>query len=98
MLLSQDRLAAGHGIKRDADDRYRGAVIERLLCDGEARIGARLMHSTLPALGPFIERGLATIDDDWLTISPQGLPYSRVIAALFDPYRQESQRRFSSAV
>lgn len=98
MLLSQERLAAGHGIKRDADDRYRGAVIERLLCDGEARIGARLMHSTLPALGPFIERGLATIDDDWLTISPQGLPYSRVIAALFDPYRQESQRRFSSAV
>jgi len=33
-----------------------------------------------------------------LTILPGGLPYARTIAALFDPYRQDSARRFSSAV
>lgn len=27
-----------------------------------------------------------------------GLPYARTIAAIFDPYRLQSQRRFSSAV
>lgn len=98
MLLSQDRLPIAHGIRRSADDRYRGAVIERLLCDGEARIGARLMSETQAAMQPFIERGLATIDGEWLTIKPDGLPYARSIAAQFDPYRQDSQRRFSSAV
>ena len=98
MLLSQDHLPVAHGIARSADDRYRGAVIERFLCDGRARIGARLMHETRAALVPFIERGIAEVADDTLTILPQGLPYSRSIAALFDPYRQDSQRRFSSAV
>lgn len=98
MLLSQDRLPVAHGIRRSADDRYRGAVIERLLCDGEARLGARLMGEARAALQPFIARGLASVDDEWLTIKPCGLPYSRSIAALFDPYRQDSQRRFSSAV
>ena len=47
---------------------------------------------------PFVERELASIDDDRVTISQIGLPYARTIAALFDPYRQQSARRFSSAV
>jgi oxygen-independent coproporphyrinogen-3 oxidase len=98
MLLSQDRLPVAHGIARSTDDRYRGAIIERLLCDGAARLGSRLMQQARPVLEPFIERGLAEIDDEWLSILPDGLPYSRSIAALFDPYRQDSQRRFSSAV
>ena len=33
-----------------------------------------------------------------LTILPAGLPYARTISALLDPYRQDSLRRFSSAV
>lgn len=98
MLLSQSRFPVSLGIARSAGDRYRGAVIERLLCDGAARLGARLMSEARTALGPFVERGLAAIDDEWLMILPQGLPYARTIAALLDPYRQISQRRFSSAV
>jgi len=98
MLLSQDHLPVAHGKVRSAEDRYRGAVIERLLCDGRARLGTRLLHENRRALQPFIDRGLADMRDDTLTILPQGLPYSRTIAALFDPYRQDSQRRFSSAV
>jgi oxygen-independent coproporphyrinogen-3 oxidase len=47
---------------------------------------------------PFIERGLATLEGGRLTIAQGGLPYARTIAALFDPYRQDSARRFSSAV
>ena len=41
---------------------------------------------------------LAALDDGVLTVAPAGRPYARTIAALFDPYRQDSLRRFSSAV
>ena len=54
-------------------------------------------------LSPFVARGLAQVTlgaagATRLTILPSGLPYARTIAALFDPYRQQGDRRFSSAV
>lgn len=98
MLTSQGLLAANRGAIRSADDRYRGAVIERLLCDGRARMGARLAAEVGPGLRPFIERGLAAVEDDCLIIHPNGLPYARAIAAQFDPYRRLTARQFSSAV
>ncbi|MBX9644962.1 MAG: oxygen-independent coproporphyrinogen III oxidase [Novosphingobium sp.] len=98
MLLSQDRLPAAHGVRRSRDDQRRGAVIEALLCHGTASLDADLATETAARLAPFVERGLARLEGDTLTIAPQGLPYARTIAALFDPYRQDSGRRFSSAV
>ncbi len=67
-------------------------------CGGSARIGARLLNEVRGALTPFVERELASIDEDHVAILPVGLPYARTIAALFDPWRQQSARRFSSAV
>lgn len=98
MLLSQDILPASHGIRRTADDQRRGAVIEALLCFGKARLDADLATEAASRLAPFIARELVRLDGAMLTIEPGGLPYSRTIAALFDPYRQDSVRRFSSAV
>jgi len=98
MLLSQDIPPAALGIRRSADDRYRGSVIEGLLCRGEARIGHDLARETAPRLRPFLEAGLCRFDDAVLVIDPAGLPYARSIAAAFDPYRQHSPARFSSAV
>jgi oxygen-independent coproporphyrinogen-3 oxidase len=98
MLLSQDMLPASGGIARFADDRYRGAVIEALLCHARAPVGSRLLGEALPRLMPFIAEGLCELADNALTITPEGLPYARSIAAQFDPYRQHSPRRFSSAV
>ncbi|MBL44107.1 MAG: oxygen-independent coproporphyrinogen III oxidase [Sphingomonadaceae bacterium] len=98
MLSSQGLLSAGRGVTRSADDRYRGAVIEQLLCQGRARLGACLMHEASGRLRPFLDRGLASIDRQWLEILPEGLPYARSIAAIFDAYRPVSARRFSSAV
>ena len=98
MLLSQDRLPAAHGIRRSADDQRRGAVIEALLCHGKASLDAELATEAAARLAPFTERGLARLDGCDLTIEPGGLPYARTIAAIFDPYRQDSVRRFSSAV
>ena len=98
MLLSQDVLPAVGGVVRSADDARRGAVISDLLCHAEARIDADLAHETGSRIVPFTQRGLADFDGAVLRIRPEGRPYARTIAALFDPYRQDSVRRFSSAV
>lgn len=98
MLLSQDRLSAALGVQRSTDDQRRGAVINDLLCRGAARIDADLGSIVADRLEPFISRGLAQLSAGQLRIMPGGLPYARSIAALFDPYRQDNQRRFSSAV
>ena len=98
MMTSGGMLPVNRGVVRSADDRYRGAVIEQLLCNGSARVGSRLLGEVQGGLQPFVERGLASIDEDHVTILPVGLPYARTIAALFDPWRQQSARRFSSAV
>lgn len=98
MMVSQDRLPATHGVRRSADDRRRGVLIAAILCHGEARIDSDLANEARAALHPFIARGLARFDADRLILLPGGLPYARTIAALFDPYRQDSLHRFSSAV
>lgn len=98
MMLSQHRFTANRGIRRTAEDRRRGAVIEALLCHGEANLDADLLSQAGPRLVPFAERGLVSLDGAQCRIAADGLPYARAIAAQFDPYRQDSQTRFSSAV
>jgi len=99
MLLSQDKLTGIVGVRRSAQDRELGAIIEGLLCHGRALIGAERAAAFAEALAPFIARGLAVLGGDGaLSMTPAGLPYARTMAALFDPYRQDNLRRFSSAV
>jgi oxygen-independent coproporphyrinogen-3 oxidase len=98
MMLSQDRFTATRGVRRSGDDQRRGAVIEALLCSGEAQLEPGLLSEARQHLQPFIERELVALDGDRCVIAPAGLPYARTIAAQFDPYRRDSRRRFSSAV
>ncbi|MFL0354838.1 oxygen-independent coproporphyrinogen III oxidase [Erythrobacter sp. GH1-10] len=98
MLSSQGRLSASEGIQRSSEDRMRGHFIERLLCQGEAQLSLCLFARVESRLQPFLARGLAVLDELTLRITPEGLPYARTIAALFDPYREASARSFSSAI
>jgi oxygen-independent coproporphyrinogen-3 oxidase len=98
MLLSQDRLPAAHGKARSADDRRRGAVIEELLCLGRAKVCRPMLDRAWDRLTPYVETGLCEIEGEYLAIAEHALPYARSIAAAFDPYRQHSPRRFSSAI
>ncbi|MCL4672936.1 MAG: coproporphyrinogen III oxidase, partial [Sphingomonadaceae bacterium] len=98
MLLSQGHLAQERGIARSSSDQERATVIEQVLCIGHAHVPPALLAQVTPRLAPFIERGLASLDQEWLTIEADGLPYARTIAALFDPWRTQSQARFSTAV
>jgi oxygen-independent coproporphyrinogen-3 oxidase len=97
-MLAHDRLAGVGGVARSAQDQELGAIINGLLCQGQAQIGGPRAMELRDVLAPFLLRGLADLDAGVLTILPGGLPYARTIAALFDPYRQDSARRFSSAV
>jgi oxygen-independent coproporphyrinogen-3 oxidase len=98
MLLSQDRLATALGKRRSVDDRRRGSIIEELLCRGRAKVDQATADAVSERLRPYLEPGLAAFVNGYLEIADKGLPYARSIAAAFDPYRQESARRFSSAI
>jgi len=98
MLLSQERLPVALGKARSADDRRRGAVIEELLCRGRARVCRAMLDDAWERLSPYVETALCEVEGEYLVIADHALPYARSIAAAFDPYRQHSPRRFSSAV
>lgn len=91
-------LPAELGVVRNSEDSRRGRIIERLLCDGEADISGLFGRDLLDKLQPFLERGLATFECGRLRIPDYGRPYARVVASLFDTYRQPAARRFSSAI
>ncbi len=98
MMLSQNHLAPALGKRRTEDDRRRGSVIENLLCQGRARLDAALLHWACDRLSPYMQAGLCSVQGGEIVLSAPALPYARSIAAAFDPYRQDSTRRFSSAV
>lgn len=97
-LCQEGRLSARHGIVRSGQDRLRGGVIEALLCRHEAELSPCLLADVHESIAPFVAADLARISGNRLTIRPEGLPYARVIAALFDTYRQTAQQRFSAAI
>jgi oxygen-independent coproporphyrinogen-3 oxidase len=97
MLTSAGKLSGRRGVLRSPDDRWRGAVIEALLCKGWAQIDADLSAASAARLAPFAERGLIRWEADRLILEPGSEPYARSIAAVFDAYRT-GERRFSSAV
>jgi oxygen-independent coproporphyrinogen-3 oxidase len=98
MMLSQGQLPAALGKARSPEDQRRGTIIEELLCRGHATVDRAMLAAAWDRLAPYVEAGLCEMGDGILTIGHHGLPYARSIAACFDPYRQDSQRRFSSAV
>jgi len=98
MMLSQNHLAPALGKRRTKDDQRRGAIIENLLCQGRTRVDAPLLQSAFERLAPYVQMGLCAVQEGQIVLSDAALPYARSIAAAFDPYRQDSARRFSSAV
>ena len=98
MAASQGLLTASEGIARGLHDQMLGYVIEDLLCHGQTRLSPCLLNRHSTKLQPFLDCGLAKLDDLELVITPNGRPYSRVIASIFDRFRETGQTRFSSAV
>jgi len=99
MLVSAGRLPTSRGIFRGAEDRLRGDIIQRLLCTGVAETaGLPDRAATVARMAPFVDRGLAAWHGSALRMADDATPYARVIAAIFDGYRQPDARRFSNAI
>jgi len=96
--VSSDLLPVERGVVRTDEDRRRGHIIERLLCNGKAEVNGVVDQDLLERLRPYLDRGLATLEHGRLRLPDYGRPYGRVIASLFDTYRQPALRKFSSAI
>jgi oxygen-independent coproporphyrinogen-3 oxidase len=95
-------LASARGCRLDAQDRLRGRIIERLMCDFEVDLSAIAPHTDFSdefaMLGPMIWDGLVEIKDSKLIVTEVGRPVVRVIAAAFDTYRRPEAAQFSKAI
>lgn len=95
------------GLALTEDDRLRGDIIERLMCDLEVDVAALCVRrETLPevllpafdALEPLCRDGLARVDGFRVQVTEAGRPFARLVAAAFDAYLELGAARHSKAV
>lgn len=104
--ITDGRLAALRGIALTVDDRVRGEIIERLMCDFAVEprsIAARFgvdehFAAELEALAPLAEEGLLHTAGGRVVVNEAGRPFVRLVAAAFDRYLRRSAQRHSVAV
>lgn len=95
------------GLEISEDDRLRGEVIERLMCDfavdygalAQARAGdAAALDDAAPALDALAREGVLVHADRRVRMTPAGQPFVRLAAAAFDAWLKASAARHSVAV
>jgi oxygen-independent coproporphyrinogen III oxidase len=106
--VTEGKLATVKGIILSDDDRLRGNIIERLMCDMAVDLDA-IANETgfdiatdfsdeLESLQPFQENGSVLIEGRRIRITEQGRPYMRLVASAFDTYLPGAKSRHSVAV
>ncbi|HEY2662012.1 MAG TPA: oxygen-independent coproporphyrinogen III oxidase [Caulobacteraceae bacterium] len=89
------------------EDRFRGEIIERLMCDlavDLAQICRRhdraleSLNGERAQLEPMRDDGLITIDGDRVAATEQGRPFIRAVCAVFDRYLQPVAARHAPAI
>nr|WP_243395830.1 oxygen-independent coproporphyrinogen III oxidase [Sphingomonas oleivorans] len=107
LRIANGGLAGMRGVVRSAEDRLRGVLIERLLCDGTVDVAAiartqgqppQQFADALAALQNHAARGLVAVEGWRVAMLPAGRPYARLVAAAFDAYRAVPTQGFSRAV
>jgi len=98
-------VARGHALREQ--DSLRSHVIERIMCDGSVDLSAagRALGfaddwyvEELPELIQLEKDRLLTFADGKVSLTPEGVPLARVVAAVFDTYLRDSTARHSVAV
>jgi len=100
-------LPVAKGVAISAEDRLRGQVIERIMCDGRVDVDAEAAALGAPS-GWCVEE-MATLDEmardgllvrrgPVLTLTDEGRKLARVVAAVFDTYLAAGRARHSVAV
>lgn len=106
--IAAGKFATVKGIGFSDDDRIRGHIIERLMCDMAVdltaiskRFGfdiANNFSDALDSLRPFQNNGNLFIDGHHIRITEKGRPFVRLIASAFDTYLTHDRTRHSPAV
>jgi oxygen-independent coproporphyrinogen-3 oxidase len=105
-LVRECRLPVARGYRFAGDDRLRGAIIERLMCDHCVdlaticdRFGAEpAVVLASASLGPLIADGLVEQDGTQVRVKPHARPLLRSIAAAFDAHLSKGGNRHSRAI
>lgn len=99
--LGAGRLPVARGRALTAEDRLRGRIIERVMCDGAIDLAAvpeAVMAAAEERLAMLIADGMVAQEGGRLVATPGGRPFLRHFAACFDAYLAPSPRRHSAAV
>lgn len=100
--IEAGQFATGRGIALTEDDRRRGRIIERLMCDFAADLDAvapgEAFSDALAALRPLAEDQLVRIAGRRIVVTESGRPFVRLVAAAFDAYLGRGTARHSRAV
>ncbi|MFI4974359.1 MAG: oxygen-independent coproporphyrinogen III oxidase [Caulobacterales bacterium] len=103
----EGRLATARGVAMTADDRLRGEVIERLMCEfgvDLAAVAARhdrdvdVFAAAGPVLDELQEDGLISRWGSLVTVSEVGRPFVRAVCAAFDAYLDRETVRHAVTV
>ena len=105
-LVRESRLPIARGYRFEGDDRLRGAIIERLMCDHRVDLGAVCREFDIDPskllgeakLDPFIADGLVEMDREMISVKPHARPLVRSIAAAFDAQLSLSLGQHSRAI
>jgi oxygen-independent coproporphyrinogen III oxidase len=104
--ITAGRLATARGRALTAEDRLRGRIIERLICDLKVDLAgvcraygasAERFAGELSTLDELAEDGLVLRNGSEITVPPQARAFVRAVCAVFDTYIVESEARYSRA-
>ncbi len=105
--VADGRFPITRGLALSEEDRVRGAIIERLMCDLRVDVAAVATRHGRSAddfaeefdkLEPLVADGLVAIDGATVAMTPAGRPFLRLAAAAFDAYLNRGAKRYSKAV
>jgi len=95
-LIERNELPIARGIRLDMDDVLRRNIIQMLMCQFELSLPAieqafpivfaDYFGAELVQLEQLARDGLLTLDDGWLTVTPQGRILIRNVCMVFDRY------------
>ncbi len=104
--IAAGRPAVVKGRALAPDDRLRGEIIERLMCDLVVNVdaiaakhgSAERFDAEFETLAPLAEEGLVAISGRTISVTEEGRPFLRLAASAFDAYLAASEAKHSKAV
>ncbi len=101
------KLPVARGLALSDEDRLRSEIIERLMCDLTVDLEAlcakhgrdgESLSAELEKMAPFAKDGIVKVNGMRITVTEDGRPFIRLVAAAFDEYLDIGEKRHSRAV